>query len=315
MPDLHPVEVAMTARPRKGWSNAFSSMLASAPDESIGKFVVNTVDRTVTFNLHQGLADSRVAIHGFAPEGWLTDPLFRIEPGQTVWNYKRGQVENILAGLAYMSVHTPNSDRPLTAQIVPEVQDEPKFEDYVTLTAMAGECQGRMTLNGHFEDVLMELEPAQVIIARSGATTNANGLREQILGCSVRVGGAHVEGLGRIEIGMFGKQNPGRIVSETPSSDFPAKMTLDVSKSYITPFGDFYRDNELFEAGGIMRFPPFGTKFHATDPIAPMRNVRTDEVIGHIKLGWLVPLCYLDPEEEFPSKAVATAEFEEEVTA
>lgn len=316
MPQLHPVKVAMTARPRKASSNAFSTVLASGPAEGVGEFVVNTVDKTVTFSLHKGLAESRVSVHGFVPEGWLTDPIFTLEPGQTsgVWNYKRGQVENILAGLAYVNVRTP-SDHLLTAQIVPEVQDEPKFEDFVTLTAMAGQCQGEMTLNGHFEDVRMELEPAQVIIARSGASINEDGRRQQILGCSVRVGGAHVKGLGRIEIGMFGRQNPGLIVAETPDSDFPAKMTLDVTKSYITPFGDFYRDNELFEASGIMSFPPFGKKFFATDPIAPIRNVRSNEVIGHIKLGWLVPLCYLDPEEEFPSRAVANAQFEEEMTA
>lgn len=315
MPSVYPAEVAMTAKPRNERSRELASTL-SLPSQGIGKFHVDTVERIVSFELDPRLADYQVALHGFVPRGWKTDTLFELDAGQTAgsWHYPRGQVQNILAGLGYVSVRDPGSCEPLlTAQIEPEVQAAEKFEDFVTVTAMAGNCKAMMTLFGQFEDVEMKMEPAQVIIARSAAATGPDGRREQILGCSIRVGGAEIEGLGRVEIGMFGSQNPGKIVAMSPEADFPATMTLDVSKSYITPMGEFYRDEEIFEADGLMRFPPFGKKFYPLKKIAPLRNARSGKQIGEIKLGWLVPLCYLDPaENEFPSKAVANATFEEE---
>jgi hypothetical protein len=314
MPSVYPTNVSMSAHLRNTDSQEMADTLLRGRG-AIGKFNVNTVDRLVTFELDPGVADHKVMIHGFVPRGWKTDPLFELESGQAAgsWNYSRGQVQNILAGLAYVSVRDQKSGNMLTAQIEPDLREPAKLEDFVTVTAMAGKCQAFMSLDGQFEDVEMKMEPAQVIIARSAAATGADGRREQILGCAIRVGGAEIEGLGRVEIGMFGNENPGKIVAMTAAADFPATMTLDVGKSYITPMGEFYRDEEIFEAENLERFPPFGKKFYPLKEIAPLRNARSGEQIGVIKLGWLVPLCYLDPAEDtFPSKAVANATFEEE---
>jgi len=316
MPSVYPARVAMVAVPRNDRSREMFGAMFSTESANLGRFEVNTVDREINFELHETLRDYDVSVHGFVPRGWKTDAIFALEPGRNAgtWNYSRGEVQNILAGLSYVTVKDRSSGEALlSAQIEPAVEERATFEDFVTITAMAGNCQASMSLFGQFEDVPMKMEPAQVIIARSGATTRPDGRREQILGCSIRVGGADIEGLGRVEIGMFGSENPGEIVAMSSASDFPAMMRLDVSKSYITPMGDFYRDEEVFQAEGLMRFPPFGQKFYPVNPIAPLRNARSGEAIGEIKLGWLVPLCYLDPgQDEFPSKAVANATFEEE---
>lgn len=315
MPQTYPEEVKMTANLRNIIAPAAIPTAIKSMD-GIGKFAVNTLDKVVTFELDPQLESYKVAIHGFVPRGWKTDRLVELEPGQKngTWNYLRSQEKNILDGLAYLSIRAEGSESPeFTAQIEPDFREEPKFEDYVSITAMAGACQARMTIFGQFEDVEMVMEPAQVIIARSAAVTRSDGRREQEIGCAIRVGGAYIEGIGRVEIGMFGDRNPGKIISMTSKSDFPARMTLDVRKSYISPAGSFYRDNEEFAADGIKRFPPFGVKFYPTEPIAPLREARTGKIVGQINLGWLVPLCHLDPgETEFPSKAVASARFEEE---
>ena len=316
MPNIYPRVVEMTARKRTT-NQALWAPLALHQIDEVGKFRVNTIDRTINIDLPPAMATRRIALHGFVPIGWRTDALMELPTGATshVWSYHRSQEKNILSGLAYLTVHGADAGDPvLTAQIEPDIKTTPRFEDYVTITGMAGACAASMTLFGHFEDVEMEMEPAQVIIARSAALTRDDGIREQTIGCSIRVGGANVKGLGRVEIGMFGNQNPGKLFSMQAGTDFPAKMSLDVGKSYITPMGDFYRDNEVFEAEGLMQFPPFGKKFLPVEPHAPLRNAETGRIIGQITLKQLVPLCWVDPgETEFPSKAIANAHFEEEL--
>lgn len=312
MPSVYPAEILMSAKPR-----ASAGLMSKRQGANLGKFSVNTVDKQIEFELPKRYTNYKISIHGFVPRGWKTNSLLELEPGQRtgIWTYSRAHEKNIIEGLSYLSLTDPKSNQILaTAQIEPDLPSPPKFEDYVTITAMAGKCLAMMTIFEKFKDVEMKMEPAQVLIARSAAVTRSDGHREQEIGCAIRVGGAQIDGLGRVEIGMFGNQNPGKITSMTSTSDFPARMSLDVGKSYITPVGDFYRDNEVFSAEGLQRFPPFGVKFYPVEPIAPLRNAQTGHIVGEIKLGWLVPLCYIDPgETEFPSKAISQATFEEEM--
>lgn len=271
---------------------------------SMGRFLIDPQKHTVEYTLSPELADHRMAIHGFVPRGWATDLLLQLPEGQLngVMDYPSHETRNILAGLAYLkAIPRQEGAIPIRAQIEPVSRDVPQFEDFVSTTFMQGACQGAMTVFGRFENVLMNMEPAQVIIARTPARELSDGRREQELGCALRVGGSEIPGLGRVEIGMYGDRNPGHIISMHPGSDFPARMTLDVRKSYVTSAGTFYRDNEEFVAENIMRFPPFGVRFSPVEPIAPLRDAATGEIVGQIHLHWLVPLCYVDP-SVFPSK-------------
>jgi hypothetical protein len=82
--------------------------------------------------------------------------------------------------------------------------------------------------------------------------------------------------------------------SLTAESDFPAGMTLDVHKRYLTPLGNFYTDSEQFVAENIERFPSFGVRFKPIVENAPLNHEATGKEVGYIKLGWLVPLFHLD---------------------
>ncbi|HYG83183.1 MAG TPA: hypothetical protein VD861_22485, partial [Pyrinomonadaceae bacterium] len=181
-----------------------------------------------------------------------------------------------------------------------------------TVTRIAGSCQSSLTVNGILTDVPMDMAPAQVLMARTGAVKNAKGRLEQTIGCAVRVGDAKVPGLGRVEIKMFGDENPGTVESMTAKSDFPARMTLDVHKRYLTPIGNFFTDTEQFIAENIERFPPFGVRFKPVVEKAPLKHENTGKEVGYIKLGWLVPLFLLGP-DDFPSKLpLVVAEGEED---
>lgn len=305
MPSVYPHEVILKSNPR---GNTPFSMLGLP--ERIANLTVNTEEKIIKYEISNAIKGRRIAIHGFVPRGWKSDILFELDSNKMYGQieYKRSQEKNILDGLMYISAESENEEEIIFAQLDAESDVEPSLENYVTINAMAGNCAASITIFGIMEEVEMKMEPAQVIIARSAAVLRSDGRKEQEIGCAIRVGGANIAGLGRVEIGMFGNQNPGKIISMKPGSDFPVEMSLDVGKSYITPMGDFYRDNEVFRADGLMRFPPFGVKFFPVEPIAPLRNARTGEIIGEIRLKWLVPLCNIDPaEEEFPSKEIANA--------
>ncbi|HVZ41205.1 MAG TPA: hypothetical protein VHI13_18135 [Candidatus Kapabacteria bacterium] len=309
-----PEQVILEAVPDSSLDmNTFSA----SGKESIGRFIVDPNQNTVTYSLAEGVAwdDVEVFVHGYVPRGWITDaPLVQISATERngTWQYPEESEKNILAGLAYLSIRDKgDGSQRLRVQIEPTEIQSPQFEDFVTITAMAGACQGNITVFGVIENQPLNMEPAQVIIARSAARMREDGKREQELGCAVRVGGANVPGVGRVEIGMFGSNNPGQIVAMQETSDFPARMMLDVRKHYITPAGVFYRDKEEFVAEGIMSFPPFGIKFSPVQEIAPLYEERTGNVVGEIRLGWLVPLCYLDA-SNFPPKALPL--FEERQT-
>lgn len=280
-------------------------------EHNLGEFVVDPYQNTVTYSLPESIVskDIDVNIFGYVPRGWVTkDPLLKIPSKQTtgVWHYPEEQEKNILAGLAYLTIQPKDgSTPPLRVQIEPEIRPKAVFEDFVTVTALAGSCQTKVTVDGILEDEPLVMEPAQVIIARTAAQNTENGNREQEIGCAVRVGGAFIDGIGKIEIGMFGTNNPGHIVSMKEDSDFPAKMTLDVRKHYITPIGTFYSNREEFFAENIERFPPFGVKFTPVQETVPLLEEKSGNVVGELKLGWLVPLCYLDA-STFPPRALPT---------
>jgi hypothetical protein len=293
---------------------AFAVQADSEAPRSLGRFFVDPQNHTVEYSISPEMESYGLAIHGFAPRGWATGPLLQLPAGQLngVWDYPSHETRNVLAGLAYLkAVPLQEGATTVRAQIEPTSRETPQFEDFVSTTFIAGECQGAMSVFGKFENVMMDMEPAQVIIARTPARELPDGRREQELGCALRVGGSDIPGLGRVEIGMYGDRNPGYIISMHPGSDFPARMTLDVRKSYITTAGTFYRDNEEFVAENIPRFPPFGVRFTPVEPIAPLREAATGEIVGQIHLHWLVPLCYVDP-SVFPSPAVTRAQFWED---
>lgn len=280
-------------------------------ERSLGDFIVDPYKNTVTYTLPENLVSDNleVHIHGYAPRGWFTvEPLLKLPAGQRVgvWHYPEEQEKNIAAGLAYLTIQSKDSKEPLLrAQIEPETLPEAKFEDFVTVTALAGNCATSVSIDGLLENQEMDMGSAQVIMGRTAARINDEGIREQEIGCSIRVGAANVPEIGKIEIGMFGSNNPGHIVSMQKDSDFPARMTLDVRKHYLTPLGTFYSDREEFVAENIMRFPPFGVKFTPVQETVPLREEKTGNKVGELKLGWLVPLCYLDA-SDFPPRTLPT---------
>jgi hypothetical protein len=280
-----------------------SIMLANVPEPQIGRFVVDTHEHTVTYRLLEPLTRSHLEIRGFVPRGWASAPLHTIRQGEQegVWKYEEWQEKNILAGLAYLSFKAPADGAPvLRAQIEPTVRPTPTLEDFVTTTGLAGACETFISVMG-LERTPVQLEPAQVILARSAARDAGDGRREQDIGCQIRVGGAQIEGLGKIAIEMFGEENPGHIISLQAGADFPARMTFDVRKRYMTPYGNFYSDREQFTAD-IPSYPPFGTKFAPINADVPLRDEKSDQIVGQVHIGWLTPLCYLD-KQNFPPKA------------
>src|SRR4029077_998646 len=122
------------------------------------------------------------------PRGWITDPLMQLSEGQRTgsWNYPQGDEKNILAGLAYLTIRSKNGQgRVMRAQIERVSVPAPSFEEFVTVTMLAGECQGKMTVFGLLDDVPMKMEPAQVILARTPARQLADGRRDQEIGCAI----------------------------------------------------------------------------------------------------------------------------------
>jgi hypothetical protein len=293
-----PASIEMAARRSGG---------AGTGDELLARITVDPYANVVSYEFADTVGSATVDVHGYMPVGWVGQRLERLPAGRRAgsWTYAEEDERNLLAGLSYLLVNA-DGGRPTRAQIEEVGAPDPTFEEYVTVTPMAGACQGNGTIVGVIEDVPLQMDPAQVLIGRSPAVELPDGRRQQEIGCAIRVGGARVEGLGDIEIGMFGHKNVGWIQSMQPGSDFPARMMLDVQKSYITPAGTFYRDKEEFVAENIMRFPPFGVEFRPVDPIAPLFDVRTRTRVGHVELKWLVPLCYVDP-SSFPSAALTRA--------
>jgi hypothetical protein len=277
-------------------------------DEILARLTVDPYANVVSYELDESVVSATVDVHGYMPVGWVGERLERLPAGSRAgsWTYAEEDERNLLAGLSYLLFNADGGDGKRRAQIEEVGAPDPTFEDYVTVTPMAGACMGNGTIAGVIEDVPMQMDPAQVIIGRTPAVELPDGRRQQEIGCAIRVGGARMEGVGEIEIGMFGHKNRGWIESMHPGSDFPAKMMLDVQKSYITPAGTFYRDKEEFIAENILRFPPFGVEFKPVDPIAPLYEVKTRERVGHVELKWLVPLCYVDP-SSFPSSALSRA--------
>lgn len=282
-----------------------SILVAGLPDTLLASITLDTLERTLEYQLSERLGPGfhQISIHGFAPPGWKTDPIYTLPRGlrSGLWSFEEWQEKNILAGLSYFTA-TRADGTSVRAQIEQSVKPAPEFENFVTLTALAGRCQTSVTIPGIAENIPMDMEPAQVMMARTGATPTPDGRREQTIGCAIRVGGAQVPGIGRVEIEMYQDENPGHIISMNAGSDFPARMTLDVRKRYVTPMGAFYSEREEFEANNIERFPPFGVRFTPVNPTAELKDEKTGQVVGHINLGWLVPLCYLDA-ANFPPRA------------
>jgi hypothetical protein len=313
------MQIELQAIPSAKYTDRISLFNADAPRQSLATLIADTDAKAISFQLAPWipLDDSIITIHGFVPPGWRTDtigtlPLTKEIPNG-VFNYSETHEKNIMAGLSYFLVRSKTDGKVITrAQIEPSKRETPKLEDYVTLARLAGNCQSSLTIRGFLTDVPMEMAPAQVLMARTGAVRNAEGKLEQTIGCADRVGDATVPQVGRVEIQMFGDENPGKVESMSAESDFPARMTLDVHKRYLTPLGNFYTDTEQFEAENIERFPPFGVRFKPVVENAPLKDEKTGEEVGYIKLGWLVPLFHLDP-EDFPSKLpLILAEGEEE---
>jgi hypothetical protein len=280
-----------------------SLALANLQTPQVATFVLDTVEHTVTFRLADTLTNGYAEIRGFVPRGWASAPLLNIRQGERegVWTYEEWQEKNILSGLAYLSFKSPGDGATvLRAQIEPTQPPTPKLEDFVTTTGLAGACETFISVMG-LDRTPLRLEPAQVILARSAARDAGDGRREQDIGCQIRVGGAQIDGLGKISIEMFGEENPGHIISLQAGSDFPARMTFNVRKRYMTPYGNFYSDREQFTAD-IPSYPPFGTQFMPINADVPLRDERTDQVVGQVHLGWLTPLCCLD-KQNFPPKA------------
>jgi hypothetical protein len=302
------MQIRLQAIPSAKHADRVKTFDANAVHQSIADLVADTNSKAISFQLAPWipLDDVIVSLHGFVPPGWRTDtigtlPVTRATP-TGVWNYSEAQEKNILAGLSYFLVRSKVDGSVITrAQIEPTDREDPKLEDFVTVTGLAGSCQSALTIDGMLTDVPMDMGPAQVLMARTGAVRNADGKLEQTIGCAVRVGDAKVPGVGRVEIQMFGDQNPGKVESMTDQSDFPARMTLDVHKRYLTPLGNFFTDTEQFVAEDIERFPPFGVRFRPIIENAPLKHENSGKEVGYIKLGWLVPLFHLD-RADFPSK-------------
>jgi hypothetical protein len=285
------------------------NLFGNTEQGNLGTFILNPYLNTLTYSLPQAMIaeDNAIRLHGFAPKGWSTDPIIELPNNQStgIWNYPEDEEKNILAGLAYLRITSKtNNTNSFRAQIEPVRKiAEDVFEDHVTINALAGSCNSSVSIFGIAENLPMDMEPAQVIMARTEARLSSDGFRGQDIGCAIRVGGANIPGIGKIEIGMFGSQNPGHIVAMQRDSDFPAKMTLDVRKHYITPMGTFYSDREEFYVENIQQFPPFGMKFTAVNNKVPLREEKTSEIVGEITLNWLIPLCFLNP-SSFPPKAL-----------
>jgi hypothetical protein len=280
-----------------------SIMLANVQTPQVGTFILDTLEHTVTYRLAEPVTKGHLEIRGFVPRGWASAPLLTIRQGERegIWKYEEWQEKNILSGLAYLSFKAPgNAAATLRAQIEPTQRPRPKLEDFVTTTGLAGACETFISVMG-LDRTPVRLEPAQVILARSAARDAGDGRREQDIGCQIRVGGAQIDGIGKISIEMFGEENPGHIISLQAGADFPARMTFNVRKRYMTPYGNFYSDREQFTAD-IPSYPPFGTQFVPINADVPLRDERTDQIVGQVHLGWLTPLCYLD-KQNFPPKA------------
>jgi hypothetical protein len=314
------MDIRLHAIPEGRFARRLADLLPSglSPQAPVATLVADTTSKAVSLTLNPSipLDDVTLAVHGFAPRGWRTDPIASLPLTKAsatgVWNYTEAQEENILAGLSYLLVRSrKDGTLVLRAQIEQVERPEAKLEDHVTLTGLAGRCQSRISIDGILNDVPMDMAPAQVLLARTGASRNKEGRLEQTIGCAVRVGDARVPGVGRVEIQMFGDENPGSVESMSAESDFPARMTLDVHKRYLTAFGTYYTDTEQFVAENIERFPPFGVRFKPMIERAPLKSEQTQQVVGHITLGWLVPLFHLD-RSDFPSKLPLVLEEGEE---
>lgn len=94
----------------------FGKENASVVTNATGKgvFVINTANNTLAYNLsfaNLSATETVAHFHGFAALGSSAPPLITIPSGSPkigVWQYTDAQEANILAGLAYVNVHSSN---------------------------------------------------------------------------------------------------------------------------------------------------------------------------------------------------------------
>ena len=293
--------VLLVAMPATAAQLSMTAELASPESalSSLATFVLDTDAHTLSYELAPEVREQRgvnARILGFAPPGWDAKTLVEVpRSGSGVWQYPPVEEENILDGLAYLTVNLGGET--VRAQI--ELVDKPvsQFPNDVATVDMAGTCNSpTISITRVAEHARVDMQPAQVRMIRGASRdSDHNGLRDVDLNVAVRVGGAYVEGLGHIDVEMLGDHNPARVEALQRGSDFPAVMTMTLRKRYITPVGTFVGETEYYRSNPIDRFPPFGSELLPVNASIRLLDEKTGEVAGELTLGPITPLYHVHP--------------------
>lgn len=274
-----------------------------ADQATIGTFEIDTDSNLLRYEINPDLVDDEdltVTIMGFAPSGWQGTPLLSITgdalPASGIWHFSEVQQKNLVAGLAYVDGRsTRNPDERFRAQIRPRIPIPNTFPARPGTVFTAGGCQGRVTIFGVVDDVIIDMDTAQVTLVRGApADTDGDGRRDVAITVEVRVGGGFIPGVGRVDVEMFGEASPALVEALTPDADFPARMTFELRKRYTTAFGTFISETEVYLAPSISSFPPFGQKLYPTQSQVRLLDEKTGRHVGNLVPGTIVPLFYLD---------------------
>jgi len=167
------------------------------------------------------------------------------------------------------------------------------------IVASEGACNAQIDIFGvtnGFVDI--DIPHANVCIHRSAPTSQGGSPREVQLDVLIEVGSFEVPKVGEVQIIVESGSGTGSVVAQSSSCDFPADMTLQVAKSYMTPLGTFFGGLEVYEATGIEEFPPYGVTFLQTLGDVPLYDQKGAQV-GLFRPLDLTPIGPIDP-TEFP---------------
>ncbi len=181
------------------------------------------------------------------------------------------------------------------------------FPETAGFMPMAGTCAAQVEIYGVTDGIVdMDFNTVLACMSRSAPVdSDADCCREVNLNLEIEAETGFIPGVGDIIVELDGSQQPGHIESFTCNCDspvdFPAYMTLALTKKFVTPIGTFYVDKAEMYGATINELPPIGVELLAPDPPHGSVALLDEEgvEVGRFYPTSVMPIYEIDP-KDFP---------------